>query len=219
VAPFGSGNDFAKVLGMPVRPDEIARSILRSDVHVVDMGTVRVTGDEGSKEARFINAVGIGFDALVASRTRSSRKVRGVAGYLYLALRTLLEWDYPEIEVIVNGDTLSTGPSLLATAGNGTCSGGGFYLTPRASPSDGRLDLCVVRRPTAVGIVQLVPALLRGRHLEHPAVSYLQISEASIRSSSALFVHVDGEVVTGSAREVEIAVLPSALRVRAPGLQ
>jgi YegS/Rv2252/BmrU family lipid kinase len=218
VAPFGSGNDFAKVLGMPTEPEAAARAILASPVRSMDLGKVFTDGDAGVREALFVNAVGIGFDGLVADRARSSRKVRGLVGYLYVALKTLVEWRYPSIKVQVGDNVVSEGPSLLATAGNGTCSGAGFYLTPKADPSDGLLDLCVVRRPGAAGILRLVPALLRGSHLAHPAVTYRQVEHATVRSERGLSVHVDGEYAANNAREVRIEVIPAALRIRSPRL-
>jgi YegS/Rv2252/BmrU family lipid kinase len=219
VVPLGSGNDFAKVLGMPRRPRAAVQSILASNSYHVDLGRVVTVNHDDRREALFINAVGVGFDALVANEAQYSKKARGVAGYLYLALRTLLKWTYPDIEVECHGSRFSAGPTLLATAGNGTCSGGGFYLTPGASPTDGQLDVCVIGRPTPFGLLSLVPALLRGTHLTHDAVSSKRATSVDIRSSSGLFVHVDGEVVTNNALHIGIEVIPSALLVRAPGLQ
>ncbi|NNE36343.1 MAG: diacylglycerol kinase family lipid kinase [Rhodothermales bacterium] len=219
VVPLGSGNDFAKVLGMPRGPRAAVRSILESNPYRVDLGRVVAERDNDRHEAFFINAVGVGFDALVASKAQSSTKARGVSGYLYLALRTLLQWRYPDIEVDCEGTRFRAGPTLLATAANGTCSGGGFYLTPDASPTDGQLDVCVVGRPSPVGLLTLVPALLRGKHLEHSAVFARQASVVSIRSDFGLFVHVDGEVVTNNAHRVGIEAIPSALSVRAPGVR
>ncbi len=218
VAPFGTGNDFAKVLGMPSNPAQVADVLLSSPTHRLDLGRVWTFGEDEETEAVFANAVGIGFDGLVAERAHSSRKVRGVAGYLYVALKTLFEWDYPDIDVEISGEILSNGPALLATGGNGVCSGGGFYLTPNADPSDGLVDLCVLRKPTALGIVRLVVGLLRGCHLGHPSVSYRQAESVAIRSSRGLYVHVDGETLANNARDVRIVVVPAALRIRAPRL-
>ena len=130
----------------------------------------------------------------------------------------MIEWDYPELEIVVNDEVIVREPGLLATAGNGTCSGGGFYLTPRADPSDGLLDLCVVTRPSVMGVVRLLPALLRGRHLGHPAVSYRQVPGVRVRSPEGLCVHVDGEMVSNNATDISIEVIPAALTIVAPRL-
>ncbi len=216
VAPFGSGNDFAKVLGMPARPEQVAEAVLGSEARRLDVGRLKTRGPGGDDEAVFVNAVGIGFDGLVAERARQSNKVRGVVGYLYVALRTLIEWDYPHVDVVGDEAVTFRGPALLVTAGNGTCSGGGFYLTPLADPGDGRLDLCVIGRPTLPGIARLLAGLLRGKHLGHESVRYHQVRRAAIESETGLFVHVDGEIVTGDARGVTIEIEPAALNVRAP---
>ena len=218
VAPCGSGNDFAKVLGMPRSVEAVSAAIVDSDPRRIDVGIVKVVGRavEGAVEGLFVNAVGAGFDALVAGRTQRTRKFGGVAGYLYVALTTLLRWEYPALEITVDSEAVSPGPSLLATAGNGTCSGGGFYFTPRADPADGQLDLCVIGKPALIQIPGLAARLLRGKHLDHKSVDFRRGREITIRADDDLSVHVDGEVISDDAREVTIRIVSDALVVRAP---
>ena len=216
VIPSGSGNDFAKVLRMPSRPARAVEAILASPVHPVDVGVVTVTDDDGElRDGLFINAFGIGFDSVVAERASRSRKVRGTLGYLSVALRTLAGWT-PIRMAVSSPDWHREGSTLLVTLGNGTCSGGGFYLTPEASVTDGLLDFCHVAGISAARMLLLLPRVLWGGHLNARPVTYFKTASALIESAVPVPVHLDGEILSNKARRVVIKVRAGALSVRAP---
>ena len=66
VMPLGTGNDFAKMLGMARRPEAAARQLAAATPQAVDYGIVRWVEDGRAGERAFINNVGIGFDAQAA---------------------------------------------------------------------------------------------------------------------------------------------------------
>ncbi len=216
VVPVGSGNDFAKALSMPLDVSEAVRVIADSRTRAIDLGEVRATAGGAVVRGVFVNAVGFGFDSVVAERAGRSRKMRGVAGYLLVALRALASWRDVEMNISAGG-WQQQGLTMLATAGNGTCSGGGFYLTPLARPDDGLLDLCVVRPSRLPALIMLMVRIMRGRHLDHDRVTYRKVDRVTIESGTLLPVHVDGEILTKAASRLDIEVLPGVLRVRAPG--
>ncbi len=224
VIPLGTGNDFADVLGLPKRTPDAVRALLAAEAVPTDGGTVRwrEAGDGRWHEAVFINAVGIGFDALVAAEAERTKWLRGVSGYAAAVLRTLRRWTQPTVEARSLGPggawrEVYRGPLFLAAVGNGTSVGGGFRLTPEARLDDGLLDLCLVAGPLALRrILRLMPRAFRGHHLGEPEVTAERIRRFSLRTEHGVPVHLDGEVLTRSAVEVTVAVQPGAFRVLRP---
>ncbi|MEP0546166.1 MAG: diacylglycerol kinase family protein [Rhodothermales bacterium] len=229
VLPLGTGNDFAHQLGVPKRPSDAVRALLAADVVPVDAGIVRWR-DAGDvhhiHEAVFVNAVGIGFDALVAAEAAQFKVFRGISGYVMAVAKALRIWQQPDVEVrrrepVAAGEPQPTaeppmyaGPFFLAAVSNGTSVGGGFRLTPDARIDDGLLDLCLVSGPLSLArISRLLPKAIAGRHLHEPEVRMDRLEALTLRLSAGVPIHVDGEVLTRSAVEVEVEVQPAAFRM------
>jgi diacylglycerol kinase family enzyme len=101
---------------------------------------------------------------------------------------------------------------LIAIA-NGRCYGGAFVVAPDAALDDGLLELVVADAMSRLGVLGLVPKVLKGSHLGHPAVSHHRVRRVAVRSEEPLVVHADGEILALDAREVEVEMLPAALSV------
>lgn len=233
VLPLGTGNDFAHHLGVPKRPADAVRALLAADLVPVDAGIVRwQNADDATHihEAVFVNAVGIGFDALVAAEAARFKVFRGISGYVMAVAKALRLWQQPDVEVrrprgsVAEGEAVETepplyaGPFFLAAVSNGTSVGGGFRLTPDARIDDGLLDLCLVAGPlTLPRIGWLLPKAIGGRHLGEPEVKMDRVDRLTLRLSAGVPIHVDGEVLTRSAVEVDVEVRPSAFRMLRAG--
>jgi len=232
IVPLGTGNDLAKLLGVPKRPADAIRALLDAERAPIDAGTVRWRDDgapDRVHEAVFVNAVGVGFDALVAAEADRLKLVRGISGYVAAVWKALRVWKQPEVEVrraqVAAGieeapEPIYRGPFFLAAASNGVSVGGGFRLTPEARIDDGLLDLCLVAGPLSLArILVLLPKAIRGRHLNEPEVTMDRVEAIALRLSAGVPIHVDGEVLTRSAVEVDITVQPGAFQVLRPRLR
>lgn len=219
VVPLGTGNDFVKMVGMPRTPQAAVAALQQATPQRVDYGRVRWWDESGPGTATFLNAVGIGFDARVADAVAAYKFLPGVASYLAAVFKTLRLWQTPAVRVRVeqNGTAHTyEGSLLLTTAGNGTCSGGGFYLTPDASISDGVFDVCVIEGISTARIFQLIPLALFGKHTGAGEVHMHRAEHVSVESDLPLPVHVDGELVTRGTRRLEVEIVPGGLTVLMP---
>lgn len=208
VVPAGSGNDFAKPLGIPADGVGAARALLASTPRWVDAGRA---GDR-----YFVNGVGIGFDASVAAEARSIRRLRGTALYGWALLRVLHRHRPATLRVVLDGVEVVHRPLTLVTIANGPCCGGGFRLCPAARIDDARLDVLVACARSRSGILGLLLRSLRGRHRGRPGVHLQRARTIHVSGEMPLPVHVDGELLSAPVRDLEIRVLPGALSVLSP---
>lgn len=220
VLPFGTGNDFAHALGMPDDVPAAVAALAAADVRDTDLGRVRwetPTPDGGAawSTRRFANCLGVGFDALAALGAARTKWLGGNAAYVAAVLHAL--WDLRgagvRARVAVDGADVHAGPLFLCEVGNGHSIGGGFLMTPDATPHDGRLDVCVVRHLPTRRALRLLPSAIRGAHVGQPEVTMTGGTRVSLSADTfSLPVQADGEGLTLTARTVEVEVEPGALR-------
>ncbi|MEN3037722.1 MAG: diacylglycerol kinase family protein [Candidatus Kryptonium sp.] len=214
VIPIGSGNDYAKMLNLkPFGIKQAVESLRRRKITASDVGAIQFVDEFGKFGERFfINGVGIGFDAMVANESRKIKHLRGIPLYTLALFRTLRKYETPEMEVYIDGK-LITGKIFLIAIGNGISAGGGFLLTPDAKINDGFFDVCLVRDLSILRILQVLPTVLKGKHIYYPEVSMFKAEEIEIKSDSNLTMHADGEIIGTSLRWIKISVVPSAIEV------
>lgn len=220
VLPSGTGNDFAKMLVLPHSPEQTADLLSEGRVERVDYGIIEWNGPDGHGRATFINIGGTGFDAKVAAAAPAFKYLSGTPRYIASVLRALVDWRAPHASVTLEADGNVVhsfdGPLFLALAGNGKCSGGGFYLTPDASIVDGQLDGCVIRDAPIRRILTLIPSALTGKHVGQPEVALHKMDRMIVRTSEPLPVQADGEVLVAKATEISVHIVRGGLNVLLP---
>jgi YegS/Rv2252/BmrU family lipid kinase len=206
VVPIGSGNDFARMLGLKgLSWREALEHALFAPEEAVDLGLV-------NGEA-FGASLGIGFDALVAKKALAAPSfLRGMPRYLYALFSVLKDLRLPEGRVLVDGKEVYRGRLLLLAAMNGPAYGGGIPIAPMADPRDGLLSLVLARELSRPGVVLILPRLLLGRHLGHPQVLFLAGREVAVEFPHPVPAHADGELLPESA-VYRATVRPLGLRV------
>lgn len=216
VVPFGSGNDFARLLGMPKDIRLIVQSLAQVREANFDYGTVEWQAAAAAGRDIFVNAVGCGFDAFVADEVKYATFLKGHLRYLATVMRSLGRWQNPvaHVDSGVDGEARRwKGPLLLCTAAIGISSGGGFLLTPRATPTDALFDVCIARSMPLRRILQVLPLALAGRHIGAPEVSYFRAGSISLACPAGVPIHLDGEVIPHKVLELTARIVPGGLRV------
>ena len=209
ILPWGTGNVFAKEMGLPPR--------LKAQCRVIRKGrTLQL--DLGSADGRpFLLMASVGFDAYVLGRMRGlgPKKLWGIAAYALAALGALARYRHRPIEVVLDGGRRDRGSFVLFS--NTSLYGAFFVIQPQADPTDGALDVFVFRdsgRWRFLGMVaQLIwhsvtgspgPVGFLRRHGVHRA------REVHLVSGHNRPFQVDGEFLPEGA--VTISVVPRALR-------
>jgi diacylglycerol kinase (ATP) len=203
--PAGTGNDFAKMLGVG--------GDWRAACDRIAAGTVRRVDAGRCNGRHFANGVGAGFDAQVALEANSLGWLRGNAVYgAALAKTLLLRYATPHARIRHDGGVHEGRITMLAAA-NGSTYGGAFRVAPGADIADGLLELMIAGRLSRAGIIGFIPHVLRGTHVGRSGITLLRTRHLTLETEEPLPVHADGEIIDRAARRLEIEVLPGALLV------
>ncbi|MDT0381777.1 diacylglycerol kinase [Streptomyces sp. DSM 42041] len=210
VVPAGTGNDFARVLGIPRRDAEAAADlVLDGEERTLDLG--RVTGD-GTPPRWFGTVLTSGFDALVTDRANRMRRPRGRMRY-NLAMVAELGLLRPLPFVLdVDGARHELEATLIAV-GNTTTYGGGMRICPHAAPDDGRLAVTVVPAVGRAELLRVFPRVYRGTHVSHPGVRTFTGRRVRVETAD-MRAYADGEPL--GALPLEAEAVSAAVGVLVP---
>jgi len=215
VVPVGSGNDFAKTLGIASQKSAIGvwRDFCSSggrNVREIDLGVVRNEG----QEVLFCCVAGAGMDSEANARAnRMPRWLRGSAGYVVAALQALAAF-VPTEFAVSSPERMIRDAGFFVAVGNAHRYGSGLRIAPRAALDDGLLDVCFVGQMHKLKLLCCVPTVFFGAHLGIREVEYFQAPALRIESARPLQVYADGEFTCMT--PVEISLLPRSLRVIVP---
>jgi len=214
MVPKGRGNDFAKMLG--ITNERVALQAWRrfcsggKNVKLIDLGLIRA----GTEEILFCCVAGMGLDSVANARAnRMPAWLRGFAGYLIAALRSLSSFVPVEVKVMAGQHEIQRSVFFVAV-GNARSYGGGMKVTPRAQLDDGLLDMCMVGAMNKFKLLFRLPTVFFGEHLRIKQVEYLQSPRVRIESGRPLDVYADGDYACQT--PVEISLIPRALKVIVP---
>jgi diacylglycerol kinase (ATP) len=159
VIPSGSGNDFAKLLGMDDDLETSVDQVLTGRTETIDSGTIHLVDKANRRTSRrFAKSISIRFDAVVAYDRQRIKSLKGIALYLLSVFKSLKNYRPHRFEMSFDGMKEEAEKYYLVCVGNGNREGGGFYVTPRAHPADGIFDICALRHVPIRGALKILRA-------------------------------------------------------------
>jgi YegS/Rv2252/BmrU family lipid kinase len=215
VVSVGSGNDYARTLGMPRDVAGILAQLKGAAVMPVDVGRCAILDASlpgASQEVFFLETMSFGVDAAVALRTvelRRATHAKGLRLYAHAAVSAIIA-ELADFHAVFTIDGVSYEDDLLIFAiQNGPTYGSGFRVAPKALADDGVLDVCVSRR---IGTMRALHALSRMKAGTHEALPSFQTWRArglEVAIDRDLSIQCDGERISG--RRFKIDIVPGAL--------
>jgi diacylglycerol kinase (ATP) len=212
--PQGTGDDFARALGVPGDFEQALALAREGATRTIDAGRVTYETEARSAESYFCSMAGVGMSGAVARRLLTTTKVLGgkVAG-LIATFAVFSRWTNVELRVDVDGES-RTGLMEDVLVANTEYHNGGMRLCPDASPEDGVFDVLLLGDVTKLDLLLTLPKLYRGTHLPHPKAELLRGRAVTVESDVPLPIELDGE--QPGTTPVRFEVVPGALRVRVP---
>lgn len=230
--PVGSGNDYARTLGMSSRSvDEAVPQLLSARPQRFDVG--RCNG------RYFVETLSFGLDAAIALETVDRRKRTGKTGtmlYLESGVDQLLHHldrrtyhlrsdkrplGSAPAGLAVTSDVSAmlgaeeTGESYLFAVQVGQTYGGGFRVCPQARTDDGLFDVCIAHPPLGPLYAVLIFLLAKnGHHTRFKQLEFFRTDSLALSFDAPLPVQMDGERF--EVDEFDIACIPQALSVLVP---
>lgn len=205
VVPAGTGNDFARTLGIPLtNVAAVADLIAAGDTRHIDLGR--------SAGQWFAGVVAAGFDAKVNDRVNRMRWPRGQRRYDLAVMAELGVFKPISYHLELDDDVVDLDAMLIAI-GNVPSYGGGIKIAPDAAPDNGWFDVVIVEPVSRATLVRIFPRAKKGRHLTHPAVSVRRARRIKL-DAPGVTTYVDGERLGPLPRTFEL--VPEALTVLAP---
>jgi diacylglycerol kinase (ATP) len=201
IIPCGSGNDFARELGLPMDLAAAAAMAVEGAPRAIDLGRIDPPG-------RYFGCIAsFGLDSYANRLANEYRgPLRGTALYVYALLRALVAYRTPWVTA---GEF--RGPAILLAAANTPSYGGGMRIAPGADPADGLLDVVVVRDMSRLKLLWCFPEVFRGAHLGRPEVTVTRLPRLRVEADRPLEIFADGEFVGYT--PVQVSVLPGGVKV------
>ena len=195
IFPTGTGNVLAKEYGIPYNVSRVCEMIVHDRTKWLDVGVI------GNR--RFILFAGAGFDAAVTMSLHRRRTGRiSMLSYVSPVLRALVTYRFPEIEVRVDGQFAGTATCVIVS--NVHSYGGPFEFTQQADPTDGLLDVCLMRGRSRWDLVRYMWGGLRRRLLRYEDTKHLRGAVIELDSKSEVPLQADGDFIGNSPVKIEL---------------
>jgi YegS/Rv2252/BmrU family lipid kinase len=205
VLPGGSGNDFARKLGIGTDPERACDVLAGGRERLIDVA------DAGGRT--YLGIASAGIDSDVQDIVSATRLPLGAMIYAYSTLLALRGWHHARWDVVVDGQKQSFTGYAVAVANSGVF-GGGMYLVPDASLDDGLLDVVFTRACPKWRFLRSLPKVFKGTHTSSDDLTFLRGREVTFHADRPFRAFADGDPI--AELPVTIRVVPRALKVLVP---
>lgn len=221
VIPTGTGNDFARNLGIKGTTEEIIRDILCGSKNVrLDIGAVNWGATPNQHRRLFTISSGFGLDALVCKKMLASRVKKllnsihmGKLAYLVLTVQSLFSMKtYKGSIFLRNHSECCFDKIIFSAAMNLKAEGGGVPMAPSSNPCDGQIPFCVAADIPLLVLPLCLIKLVLGKHEGLKYFHTYHDTSCHIKTESPVVLHADGEYLA-DVTEVWYECLPCRLEL------
>ena len=195
----GSGNDFVKLFDEPQAFFDLHR-LMDADEATFDL--IRCNNDIA------LNICSVGLDARIGTDVSNYKRLPLLHGFRAYAASTVVNVVKGIAEhyvVEVNGEVIDEEHTMICVC-NGRYYGGGFNPVPQADPSDGLLDVLLVKKVTRTQVPGVIGKYKDGRYAELPhLVRHLKTDCIKIICDKPTPINLDGELRTAQTVEMKVA--------------
>lgn len=207
VLPLGTGNTFARSIGIPLELEDACKTIASGWIENVDVGRVN--------DQYFLNSVALGLSAEIAGAlSKEVKKKLGLLAWPVVGFRVLATHHPLVLRVVAKEKTYSVRTHQLLIA-NGRYVAGPITASPDASLQNHEFDVFILGGADRKSLFKTAWHWMRGQHRSDPASRFFTTQKLRVESlRRPLKANVDGEI--NDRTPLEIEVLAGALRVVVP---
>ncbi len=205
--PLGTGNDFARSIGVPDDVEGALNVLLEGTVRSLDVARATI----GDTCRCFVNMSAGGFSGEVSEQASEAKDLWGPLAYMRGAIGALPEMKGFLTTIVLNGSETLRLEIFNIVVANGRYVASGIPAAPTAVLDDGLLDVVISPMTTLPQLAVLIPQVLLGQHLESDLLLFRRATRVEIECDPPMAFNVDGELIGEGIARFE--VLPRALRV------
>ncbi len=183
IIPLGSGNGFARHIGISTRINRALETINHSEVIRADYGLVN--------DHPFFSTCGLGFDALVADQFATAGN-RGLKTYLQNIIKDLFQYQPEHYHIVGQGIDMEV-DAFLITFANSSQWGYDACIAPKASIQDGKMDIAILSKFPAIVAPGLALSLFTKTIDKDWYMDTIQAKEVIVTRSQEGPMHIDGD--------------------------
>ena len=195
----GSGNDFARMFSEPGAFRDLERLL---DAEEVEFDLIQCNDDYS------LNICSVGLDARIGHDVTNYKRLPLLSGFRAYALSTVVNVVRGISEhyvVEIDGERID-GQQTLICACNGRFYGGGFCPVPTADPTDGKLEVLLIRDVSRLKVAQVVGAYKAGKYADYPElIRHFSTDHVKIICDKRTGINLDGEKREAEVIDMRIA--------------
>ncbi|WP_426480281.1 diacylglycerol/lipid kinase family protein [Chryseobacterium sp. R2ACT005] len=201
IFPAGSGNGFSNETQFSKNLDELLEKIRIKNSRKIDTFTVN--------DRLSINVSGTGFDGKVVKEFEKT--TRGFKNYIKVSLKTFFNYKPIKVKFFDEEYQQYNGRYLMMNIANTRQFGNNAYIAPKASKSDGLVDMVLVKKFPLTYSALFAFRMFTKRLKDDEYVTYLPVSEISFKVNTKNW-HLDGEF-NKIKSPVHVKVQPASLSI------
>ena len=209
VVPAGTGDDFARGMGVPRKPIAAVEAIIKGDSRWVDVMSAEGKLTFGHQQRFIGSVVSTGYDAKVNYRVNNSSTKLGKLSYGWHAITELAAFEPLNYRLTINGE-VQTLPAMMVCVANAGYFGGGVWIAPQADVTDGLLDVTLIHPVSRLTLLRLLPFTYSGGHVHDPAVERFRVSSIGVDGDN-MYAMADGENLGDV--PLQLSAVPRALHL------
>lgn len=195
----GSGNDFVRLFSDPKAFYDLERLL---DAEEIIFDLIRCNDDIA------VNVCSVGLDARIGTDVARYKRLPLLSGFRAYAASTVVNVVKGIAEhyvVEINGERIDAEQTFICVC-NGRFYGGGFNPVPEADPTDGLLDVLLVKKVSRMQVPAIIGKYKNGRYRELPQwLRYMKTDSLKIICDKPSAVNLDGELRTADVVEISVA--------------
>ena len=199
IIPLGTGNDWIKTYNIPNSIEKSIDIIKKNSTRFQDIGCITL---QNGKKEYFNNLGGIGYDGYVVKNLNYLKKIGSLA-FLLSGLYSLFSYKKTKYSISIKNKTIQE-KCLMIIFGICKYSGGGLRITENPNPTDGLLDITIVKDISFFDVLINLPKLYNGTIVHHKKVDNYKVKDVKIINNYNSIIEADGEIIGNDSLNVSI---------------